>query len=183
MSDATETLTKAATPEWGTMSHKQLCRRMALWLKNARNYSVVITERSTSAMETPDVLGFHAGRSLLIECKVSRADFLSDREKSFRAYAERGMGDLRYFAAPRGIIKPEDLPANWGLLEVSDRQVREIVEATDQPANKKAEVLFLVSAIRRLEIACAVFVRHEDEPAACPMCSLTPDLCSCPPKR
>lgn len=155
----------APTPEWGTMTHKQLCRRMALWLKNARNYSVVITERATSNAETPDVLGFQGPRSLLIECKVSRADFLADREKPFRANAERGMGDLRYFAAPAGIIRPSDLPENWGLLEVRDKQVREIIDATLQLADKRAEVAFLVSAIRRLEIACTVFVQHSDAAA------------------
>lgn len=143
------------------MTHKQLVRRMALWLKNNRDYSVVVAERATSAMETPDVLGFKGPQSLLIECKVSRSDFLADREKAFRAYAERGMGDLRYFAAPAGIIKPEDLPVNWGLLEVRDKQVRQLIEAMPQTANKRAEVAFLVSAIRRLEIACTVFVQHE----------------------
>jgi hypothetical protein len=138
---------------------------MALWLKNARNYSVVVTERTTSVSETPDVLGFHGPCSLLIECKVSRADFLADREKPFRASPERGMGDLRYYAAPAGIIKPDDLPENWGLLEVRDKQVREIVDATLQLSDKRAEVSFLVSAIRRLEIACTVFVQHSEAAA------------------
>lgn len=159
MSTEPETLALTAQKP---ITHKQLVTRMALWLRNARGYSVVITERATAAMETPDVLGFHAGKSLLIECKVSRADFLADREKSFRATAERGMGDLRFFAAPAGMIKADEVPANWGLLEVRERQVREVKDAEFQEANKRAEVVFLVSAIRRLEISCSVYVRHEE---------------------
>lgn len=144
------------------MTHKQLVNRMVHWLRHTRRYSVVVAERATRVSETPDVLGFHGGKSLLIECKVSRADFLADREKQFRAQAEQGMGDLRYYAAPGGILTPADLPLGWGLLEVrSNNGVRFVVEATSQPANKRNEVSFLVSAIRRLEIACTVFVQHE----------------------
>lgn len=145
------------------MTHKQLVTRMSLWLRNSRGYSVVIAERATAAMETPDVLGFHAARSLLIECKVSRADFFADGEKRFRVQAEKGMGDLRYFAAPAGVLTADDLPPDWGLLEVRDKQVREVLGAIPQQANKRSEVLFLVSAIRRLEIACTVYVRHDPE--------------------
>lgn len=143
------------------MNHKQLVTRMVSWLRNSMSYSVVVAERSTAAGETPDVLGFRGATSLLIECKVSRADFMADRDKAWRAHAERGMGDIRYFAAPAGIVRPDELPANWGLLEVRDKQVRRITDAVQQPANKRSEVLFLVSAIRRLEIACTVFVREE----------------------
>lgn len=146
------------------MTHNALVRRMALWVQNNRRYPVVVNELATRVSETPDVLGFSGAASLLVECKVSRSDFLADREKLFRRHAEKGMGDLRYFAAPAGIIKPDDLPEHWGLLEVRERQVREIVEATLQPASKKNEVALLVSVLRRLQLSTAVWVRPE-EPA------------------
>ena len=143
------------------MNHKQLVRRLAMWLKNSRNYSVVVLERSTAVWETPDVLGFKGPRSLLIECKVSRSDFLADSKKRFRLIAETGMGDLRFYAAPKGVLTASDIPPKWGFLEISERCVTEISEAEEQQADKRAEVAFLVSAIRRLEIACTVFVRAE----------------------
>ena len=60
------------------MTHKQLCTRISLWLKNVQRYTVVATELSTAASETPDVIGWHGmAESILIECKVSRSDFLS----------------------------------------------------------------------------------------------------------
>lgn len=144
------------------MTHNQLVRRMALWVQNNRRYSVVVTELSTRISETPDVIGFNGSASLLVECKVSRADFLADRDKLFRSHAESGVGDLRYFAAPAGIIKPDELPENWGLLEIRDRQVREIVPAVAQRANKRNEVSFLVSILRRLQLSTAVYVREDD---------------------
>lgn len=79
----------------GPMTHKQLVRRMSNWLRNSKGYSVVIAELATRNSETPDVLGFHAGASMMIECKVSRSDFLADREKRFRRCEELGMGDQR----------------------------------------------------------------------------------------
>jgi hypothetical protein len=144
------------------LTHKQLVRRMGLWLKNNQNYGVVVAEFISRIDEIPDLLGFKGADSLLIECKVTRSDFLADKAKLFRARPEEGLGDLRYFAAPEGVIKPDDLPENSGLLQVTDRQVRRIVEATVQPANKSKEVSLLVSAMRRLEISTAVFVRAEE---------------------
>jgi hypothetical protein len=148
-------------------THKQAVRRMALWLRNSSEWRcpVVMAELATQNNETPDVLGFYGnGGSVLIECKVSRADFLADRAKSFRHYEETGMGDLRMFAAPPGIITVADLPEGWGYLEMREAQIRKIAEPVFKSANKTAEVKMLMSSIRRLEIATAVFVRVEDAP-------------------
>jgi hypothetical protein len=57
------------------------------------------------------------GRSVVVECKVSRADFLADANKPFRLKPEEGLGCERLYMAPQGIIPLEELPANWGLLE------------------------------------------------------------------
>ena len=148
----------------GLPSHKEAVRRMAAYLRNSIGCTVVMAELTTANPETPDVLGFRTGgRSILIEVKVSRADFMADKNKSFRRQMERGMGDVRYFAAPKGILKPEDMPDKWGLLEIDGRCVRERKEPEHQEANKRAEVIMLTSAIRRLEISTAVFVRDDDQ--------------------
>ena len=67
-----------------------------------------------------------------------------------------------------GIIDKDEVPAPWGLIEVSlapsgntrAKVVKEAVNVDD--VNKSAEVTMLVSVMRRLEISTAVFIRHED---------------------
>lgn len=146
-------------------SHRELVKRAGAWLRNRKNCGVVMEELATQNNETPDALGFYgAGGSILVECKTSRADYLADKNKIFRRCEEMGMGDARYFATPKGLLKPDEVPDGWGLLEVGEHQIREIKEATHKPANKRAEVKMLMSAIRRLEISTAVFVREEHNP-------------------
>lgn len=145
------------------MTHKQAVRRMANWLQNTMGHTVVIAELTTANAETPDILGFRSGaRSMLIEVKISRADFLADKQKRFRVISEAGMGDRRFYAAPKGLLSADEMPAGWGLLEIEDRSIGHTKEATEKEANKRAEVIMLTSAIRRLEIATAVFVRQDD---------------------
>ena len=146
------------------MTHKQAVRRIGNWLKNTKSCPVVILELATANHETPDALAFYGGgSSILVECKVSRADFLSDRNKSFRLDPEQGMGDVRYFATPPGIIKESDDLEDWGLLEIHERCVKVVREPQPQTANKRAEIKMLMSAIRRLQIATAVYVVAEPE--------------------
>jgi hypothetical protein len=144
-------------------THKQLVSRIAKTFKNRHQSAIVMAEFVTSAQEIPDVIVWQSGAySVLIECKVNRSDFLSDKAKFFRRQEDYGMGDNRYYAAPSGIIKPEELPEGWGLFEVSANQVRVVVEAKRKEANKRRECLMLMSALRRLEISTAVFVRQEE---------------------
>lgn len=91
------------------MTHTELITLSAAWLR-AQNCSVVITDMTHGGSETPDAIGWQRTDSILIECKASRADFLADRHKPFRRDPERGMGMLRYYATPEGLLKPEDRP-------------------------------------------------------------------------
>lgn len=144
-------------------THKTLVRRISFWFKNRHQSCIVMSEFVTSAQEIPDVLVMQSGaHSVLIECKASRSDFLSDKNKFFRRQEDYGMGDKRYYAASMGMIKPEELPDGWGLLEVGERQIRETVEPKPKESNKRRECLMLMSALRRLEISTAVFVRQEE---------------------
>ena len=145
-------------------THKQLVRRMSLYYKNRLRSIVVMTEFVTYAGEIPDIVAWTSGHICnVIEVKVSRQDFLKDGDKFFRKCAECGIGTYRYFAAPKGLIKPEELPENLGLYELTDKQCFMTVEAKTQDSDKGKEVIMLVSAIRRLEISTAVFVRQENE--------------------
>jgi len=171
------------------MTHKELVNRAYRWIRD-RNMgcTVAMKELKTWNSETPDVVGFWAGgKSMLIECKTSRNDFLADRNKHFRENAELGMGDTRYFLAERGIIKIEDLIDNgWGLLNISEHQIREVKESKVFETNKNAELTMIVSVLRGLEISATVFVRDDHDwycgcghwngsnLAVCAMCGRTP---------
>jgi len=147
------------------VNHKELAKRAVGWLKNNQKCMVVINElTSTHVSERPDAIGFKGGMSILIECKCSRADFLRDKKKHFRRDLEDGMGNMRYYMAPVRMIRVDELPPMWGLLEVYDSTIR--IKQKGEffcETNKTGEVALLTSVIRRLEISTAVFVRYEDD--------------------
>ncbi len=106
---------------------------------------------ASAASETPDCIGWNSFRSILIECKASRADFKRDAHKSTRIHDSLGMGSERFYMAPAGMIQKEELPAGWGLLEVKpDGKVRMKKDAEGRMGSKEMEVSLLISAIRRI---------------------------------
>jgi len=111
------------------VTHSELCSLAVRWLKrpnSAKGHGCIVAVSECRAEmdgECPDAIGFRAGwheGSVLVECKVSRADFLADKAKPHRR-AGAGMGTWRYYMAPTGVIRAEDLPERWGLLEVNAR--------------------------------------------------------------
>jgi len=110
-------------------THADLCALAVRWLKRPQSAGghgclVAISEaRPEGNGECPDAIGFRAGwndGSVLVECKVSRSDFLADKSKPHRQPG-CGMGTWRYYMAPAGLLKVSDLPERWGLLEVNAR--------------------------------------------------------------
>lgn len=68
--------------------------------------------------EIPDVIGFGGwGHSVLIECKVSRADFKRNAKKQHKS----PMGRYRFFCAPEDMINIHELPPGWGLMEINEK--------------------------------------------------------------
>lgn len=114
-------------------THAQLCKLAVIWLKRpqsrgAHGCKVAIDECRTGwGGEIPDAIGYRfAGMenteldgTVLVECKVSRADFLADKGKPHRQAG--GVGNWRYYMAPEGIISASELPEKWGLIEVNTR--------------------------------------------------------------
>ena len=130
------------------LNHNRLVKLAAKWLR--ARHSVVITEMAVYPEEA-DAIGWKAEVTTLIECKMSRADFLADQKKMFRRMPDTGMGDYRYFLAPRGIINRDDLPVGWGLLEVGDRGgVRRDQHPLRLAKNHGAETRVLLSCLRRI---------------------------------
>jgi hypothetical protein len=127
-----------------------LCARY--WLENTAGAKVALTEFAGGAVggarrsrrsnkEIPDAIGWlRSGISLLIECKASRGDFLSDAVKPSRRSGKagvsggpepsnaeppikpprktEGLGAYRFYLAPSGLLHPDELPEGWGLLEL-----------------------------------------------------------------
>lgn len=129
------------------ITHEELVKKAAQWLRS--RCSIVITEMA-SQREEPDAIGFGGVRTILIECKVTRADFLADLKKP-RHRGLSGMGDHRYYLAPSGLLKPEEIPTGWGLLEVNGRGVSITVKPIqNHDKHYRAEHGLLVSCIRRI---------------------------------
>ncbi len=122
------------------------------WL--GRKCSVVLYEFATAADENPDVIGWASGAgSVLIECKLSRSDFLRDAGKTVRKNPRAGMGQRRYYLCPTDVIQVKELPPKWGLLWVTKGQVIVKREARGHAErNLVAEVQFLSSMLRRAQI-------------------------------
>ena len=99
-------------------AHRELCTVAAKWLRR-KGYRNAVAEPPLQAFENPDAIGW--GRTTaIIECKTSRADFLREKKKACRReqHLPDGMGDYRWYMAPRGLLHPDEMPAGWGLLEV-----------------------------------------------------------------
>lgn len=131
-------------------------KRAEAWLRGTQGCSVVLCELVTAAGETPDAIGWKTGASTLIECKISRADFFRDKDKLHHR-AGVGMGTYRYYMVPAGLIKREEVPPMWGLLEVGPRAVKKTKSATTRSKEppdviafrQQREIVMLVSALRR----------------------------------
>src|SRR5580658_4136818 len=133
------------------MTHASLVALGVRWL--SRQSSTVFYEFAASAKENPDIIAWSSGFSTLIECKATRADFLSDAKKTVRRNPKAGMGQRRYYLCPAGIIKLEDLPKKWGLLWAEKGRVIVKREARGHPERSLiAELRFLNSMLRRAQI-------------------------------
>jgi hypothetical protein len=78
---------------------------------------VILSEFVSMEQSIPDVIGFNNCCSVVIECKISHADFLADLKKPHRAIANsQQCGNYRYYLTLPNIIKPEEITNGWGLL-------------------------------------------------------------------
>jgi hypothetical protein len=141
----------------GEAKHAQLVERAVEWLRHTYRCGIILSEQSCAGGEVPDVIGWKGFcQSVLVECKVSRGDFLADANKPFRLKPEEGLGSRRFYMAPAGLIGREELPRHWGLLECKGRQVQMSVKAGKQdlrsPLGIKKEMNLLLASLRRVEV-------------------------------
>lgn len=89
-----------------------------------------------------------------VECKASRSDWLRELKNPEKAEAIQKFCDHWWIAAPKGIVKPEELPPTWGLLELNGKALRQTVAAPlleAQPLTRAFIASLLRSASRYAE--------------------------------
>ncbi len=142
-------------------THSELVEIAYKWVMQRSGFAF---KELKTCNEEPDVIGFRSGESFLVECKKTRSDFLSDKNKPFRIRPELGMGKFRFFLCPKDLISIEELPENWGLIYVNEKGKARCVynpygkgniySSWDcfSPRNESAERQMMYSALRRLQI-------------------------------
>jgi len=143
------------------MTHADLLALGKRWLKtpwgSRTNHNIyhgrcgiIAVDKMSQSGERPDLLGFYDAMSILVEVKISRSDFFRDRKKTWRQYST-GMGIHRLYLTPKGMLKPEEVPENYGLIEADELGNLEVVVEGDSflpTYDAKSERAILLSLIR-----------------------------------
>ncbi len=137
--------------------HAQLIEHAIEWLRRSYKCGIILSEQYCATGEVPDVIAWKGRcKSVLVECKVSRADFLADAGKPFRQKSEEGMGSQRFYMAPAGMIRTEEMPKHWGLLEVRGRSAHMTVKPGRVDLRTEVglmkEMNLLLASLRRVEV-------------------------------
>lgn len=137
------------------MTHEKLVAKAIAWLRSY-GCGIVLSEQSCASGETPDAIGWKRGcHSVIVECKISRADFFIDQEKPFRRKPEKAMGCERFYLTPAGLLRQEELPIGWGLLELRGRSVEMGCPSSKKlrsAAGFRHEMNLLLASLRRVEV-------------------------------
>lgn len=140
------------------VTHTDLVSRAERWLRNTLHCRVVLTElvAYTASRETPDAIGWVNGLSIMVECKRTRSDFYADKKKAARV-GGRAVGHWRFYLTPPGLLSPDEVPAGWGLYEVTGKGIRHAggeryanMRASPFNSDRDSEVAMLVSALARV---------------------------------
>lgn len=140
-----------------SINHSELVVRGAHWLnKQASNIkyrsNFVVTEFvCTGVNESPDIFGLRPYGHVLIEVKTSRSDYLRDKKKVGRNNILDQLGNFRFYLAPNGLLKPNELPERWGLLEWDGINISVTVEPVFwENADHRGTHHIYYSVLRRL---------------------------------
>ena len=137
------------------MTHEELIKRGVKWLKNNQistmRFPIILPEYRCFANSIPDIIGLNHYRTAVIECKVSRADYLADQHKGHRHYRFQ-LGNYRYYLCPVGLLLPNEINNGWGLLYCHPHKItieKQAVEFSIEETRKE-EYQVMYSIIRRL---------------------------------
>lgn len=126
--------------------------------------------------ELRDATGFGASRSIdwfaintypskgecyvAVEVKVSRGDFARELDNPNKRQLWESYCTETWFASPAGMIRPEEIPEGWGLLEaIGGGRIRAKVRAPQRASSKPDEHLW-ISIARRAAEASSRLAKH-----------------------
>lgn len=154
------------------MTHSELVEIGYKWVMSRCGFAFKELVTINGFGEIPDVIGFNSYGTFLLEAKVSRADFISDKKKKFRRMPHYGMGDWRFFICEKGLITKEELPPMWGLIEVNEKGRARVRFNPYGKGNiysrwkrckklERSELNMLYSALRRIHLRGLLDVIYE----------------------
>jgi hypothetical protein len=137
------------------MTHAQLVEKAVHWLRRYR-CGVVLSEQACVSGEMPDAIGWkRACHSVLVECKVTRSDFLADRAKPFRLKPDHGVGCERFYLVPAALVRSDEMPVGWGLLEYRSGRIETAHSSAKNLRSATGflyEMNLLLASLRRVEV-------------------------------
>lgn len=149
--------------------HYKLCCKGAEWLmkKPWAGIKYTAVELICQGLEQTDVYGTNGFDSYIIEVKTNRSDFVNDLKKKVRReqFKKYQTGNWRYYLAPKGIIKIDQLPEKWGLIEydIENDTMCLTREAEYQTCNNFGDITILCSIMRREGIKKQIFNYRKNE--------------------
>lgn len=107
------------------MTHKELCVVACRWLAgiNRRHLVALFRESHYLLGEQADAFAVWSpvGVTHMVECKVSRSDFLADKHKPWRKNPEQGLGAIRSYLTLPGVIRDKsEVPDCWNWYEYNE---------------------------------------------------------------
>lgn len=94
-----------------------------------------------------NVCAGHSWTVVGAEVKVSRQDFLAEQRDPTKFATLRAMTHVAYYAAPKGLIKKQELPEGAGLFELQDDGRLKVV--VKSPRNEQADVTLVLAGMLR----------------------------------
>lgn len=86
-----------------------------------------------------------------IEIKISRSDWLRELKQPAKAEAFAQFCDYWYVIAPKGLIKVDEVPLAWGLMEVTKRGIAIAKSATLTNNGDRIDRSFLATLLKRAQ--------------------------------
>jgi hypothetical protein len=100
-----------------------------------------------------------------IEIKVDRQDWLRELKNPKKSTAVQEYCDKWWIATPAGLVKPEELPPTWGLIEVTSKKRTVVRVDAPELQPKPLDRSFVAAVLRRHAEAHDAIVKRESENA------------------
>lgn len=135
------------------MTHAELVCCACCWLSSKHRCRPVFAEfQHVYSDEMPDAIGWTRRLTHVVECKVSRNDFLADRKKT-HVRAGNSIGHRRWYLTPSKLVRSDEaLLEGHGLLYATSRGIRVVKKAPPRMPSSTAvreEIDILRQAVLR----------------------------------